>query len=201
MKNAIRLSGIAAIILQLSFAFPPRGIYDIKIKNIDGGTTALSSYYGMKMVFVVLSGNETDGELDQLAAFRTKYRDSAAVFGIPSIEDGYSESKKDLVKARYKGKIPGLILTEGMYTRKASAGQAELMQWFTHVDQNKHYDQEITGPGWKFFFDEVGEMYAAMNPQALLTSSIIQRVMSKPARKIITPPPPPMQKRQENKKG
>jgi glutathione peroxidase len=200
MKNLIRLSGISAMMLLLSFVCPPRGIYEIKIKNTDGETAALSSYYGRKMVFVVLSGNETDAQLDELAAFRTKYRDSASVFGILSIEDGYSEAKKDQVKKRYKGKIPGLFLTEGMYTRKASTGQSELMQWFTHVEQNRHYGQEITGPGWKFFVDEIGEMYAAMNPGAMLTSPVIQRVMSKPARKIITPPPP-MQKRQENKKG
>ena len=182
----------------LSFTNPPRGIYDLKIKNIDGALTPLSNYYGKKMVFVVLKGNETDSAFDQLTAFCTKYKDSAVVFGILSIEDGYKEADKGSVNKRYKSKVPGLVLTEGMYTRKASAGQADLMSWFTHASQNGRYDQDITGAGWKFFVDETGVLYAALNPQATFSSTVIQRVMSKPARK--RPQPPVMQKGRSIKK-
>lgn len=186
MKSIIRtmicLSGIAAITFLLSFAFPPKGIYDIKIKDINGEMKALSNYYKEKMVFIILSGKEADSALSTLSAFCTKYKDSAAVFGILSIEDGYSEASKKLVKDRFKSKCPGIILTEGMNTRIASTGQSELMQWLTHTEQNHYSNQDVTGPGWKFFIDETGKLYAAMPPQLVLTSPFIPRIMSKPVR-------------------
>jgi hypothetical protein len=187
MRHIIRtttcLSGIAVITFLLSFVCPPKSIYEIKIKDINGETKTLSGYHSKKMVFFTLSGNEADSTLSTLAAFCTRYKDSAVVFGVLSIEDGYSEASKVAVKDRFKSKCPGIVLTEGMYTRMASTGQSELMQWLTHVEQNRHGDQEITAPGWKFFVDEEGMLYAGMPPRLALISPFIQRIMSKPVHK------------------
>jgi hypothetical protein len=203
MKHITRtitcLSGITVITFLLSFVSPPKSVYEIKIKDINGETKALSGYHSKKMVFFILSGNEADSTLSTLAAFCTKYKDSAVVLGILSIEDGYSEGNKAVVKDRYKSKCPGIVLTEGMYTRMASAGQSELMQWLTHVEQNRHGDQEITGPGWKFFVDEEGMLYAGMPPRLALTSPFIQRIMSKPIHRM--PGAPAMEKGQVHKQG
>lgn len=190
MKLLLRASVIAFL---LSFAFPPQGIYDIKIKDLDGGVTALSKYTGKKMIFVILSGKEKDSTLNELAAFCTKYKDSAVVFGVLSIEDGYSDAGKGSVKQLIKSKIPGLVLTEGMYTRKTSPGQSELTQWLTHTEQNHRFGNDITGPGCKFFVDVTGELYAALSPHTPLSSPVIVRVMSRHVRPV-QPAPAPQQK-------
>ncbi|HEX6426431.1 MAG TPA: hypothetical protein VF008_02045, partial [Niastella sp.] len=148
-----------------------------------------------KMVFFILSGNEADSTLSTFAAFCTKYKDSAVVFGVLSIEDGYSEGSKVVVKDRFKSKCPGIVLTEGMYTRMASTGQSELMQWLTHAEKNHHGDQDVTGPGWKFFVDETGMLYAGMPPRLVLTSPFIQRIMSKPVRQLPQAQAAPLQKK------
>lgn len=186
MKSII----IVAAIFLLSFALPPKGIYTIKIKDIDGSVTELAKYHGRKMVFIILSGSEPDSVLNDLASFCSSYKGSATMIGILSMEDGYTEANKTSIKQRFKSKIPWLILTEGMYTRKTSGSQSELMQWFTHTDQNQHFGYDITGTKWKFFVDEGGQLYAALGPYTRLSSPIVQRVMSKPAKPMPTPPAP-----------
>ena len=183
MKNIL----ISILILV---AKPPQGIYSIRIKDIDGGVKQLSAYYGKKMVFLILSGKESDSALNNLARFCSHYKDSAVIIGILSVEDGYDEANKDSVKKLFKGRAPGLVLTGGMYTRKSSASQSEIMQWLTHVEMNRRFGYDITGPGWKFFFDEWGELYAALSPFTQLSSATVQRVMNRPAKRVTTPPVP-----------
>jgi len=192
MKNVFKkviplIIGSAGLFL-FSFILPPKGIYSIKTKDINGGVIELAKYYSKKMVFVVLSGNETEATVNDLASFCLKYKDSCQVIGILSIEDGFSESGKGAVKNRFKSKCPDLLLTEGMYTRKTAAGQSELMQWFTHKEQNRHTGFDITGAGWKFFVDETGDLYATMGPQSSLSAPVVQRIMGRPGRKTVQAP-------------
>jgi glutathione peroxidase len=194
-KRIILLITVSAGLFLFSFILPPKGIYIIKPKNIDGGIIELSKYFRKKMVFVVVSGNETDAIQNELSSFCQKYKDSCQVIGVLSIEDGYTEASKDAVRSRFKSKCPSLLLTEGMYTRKAAAGQSELMQWFTHIEQNKHTGFDITGAGWKFFVDETGELYATMGPQSSLSAPVLQRIMSKPARQLPKVQAAPLQKK------
>lgn len=184
MKNLI-------IAVLLTFAIPPKGIYTIKIKDIDGGVTQLAKYHGRKLVFMVLSGKEPDSVLDRIAAFCAKYKESTSVIGILSVEDGYDEANRDFLKQLVKTKVPGLILTEGMYTRKSSAGQSELVQWLTSKDQNQRFGAAITGPGWKFLIDETGELYGVLSPYSQLSSPAIERAMNKPLRQAPAHGPSP----------
>jgi len=59
------------------------------------------------------------------------------------------------------------------------------MQWFTHKEQNRHTDFDITGAGWKFFVDETGDLYATMGPQSSLSAPVVQRILGRPARKTV----------------
>jgi glutathione peroxidase len=165
-----------------SFSLPPKSIYTVRMKDIDGRVIELVKFRGKKMVFIILSGKETDSAINDLSGFSAQYKDSAIVIGVLSVEDGFVEADKDSVKNVFNIKCPDVILTESMYTRKASTDQSELMQWFTHADQNLHFDDDITGAGRKFFIDEAGELYGSLGSQALLSSHLIHRVMSRPSK-------------------
>jgi hypothetical protein len=183
MKNIIRVFNFLIVVLSgvclLSFAHPPKSIYSITLKDLDGKAIELARFQGKKMVFIMLSGKEPDSVLTGLEAFCQIHKDSAVVIGVPSIEDGYNETEKVTMKQVFSTKCSHLMLTESMYTRKASAGQSELMQWFTHSDQNLHFGYDVTGAGWKFFVTETGELYAALGPHAQLSSALIGRVMDR----------------------
>jgi glutathione peroxidase len=173
---------VTAAAFLFSFSLPPKSIYTVRMKDIDGRVIELEKFRGKKMVFIILSGKETDSAINDLSSFNSKYKDSTIVIGVLSAEDGFVEADKDSVKKVFKTKCPDVILTERMHTRKTSADQSELMQWFTHVDQNLHFDNDITGAGRKFFIDEAGELYGSLGPQALLSSALIHRVMSRPSK-------------------
>jgi glutathione peroxidase-family protein len=120
--------------------------------------------------------------------FCKKYKDSAVIIGIPSLEDGYTEGNKAVVKKRLNSNKVCFLLTEAMTTRKASgAQQSPLMQWLTNKDLNTHFDQDAKGAGHKFFVDETGELYGVMPPAAPLSHPIFDRIMSRP-RKFASSP-------------
>lgn len=183
LTGTMKYAGMVSVcVLLLGFLRPPKSIYSIQLKDIDGTKTELVKFRGKKMVFIVLSGKETDSAFNELSAFCARYKDSTAIFGVLSIDDGYNNANKESIKSVFNSRCPGLTLTEGMYIRKASAEQSELMQWFSHVDQNMFLNNDIPGTGWKFFVDETGNLYAGLGEHALLTSPFIQRVMSRPVR-------------------
>lgn len=181
-NRIVKLLAVSCTILFFSFSLQPKSIYTIPFNDINNQKVNLFPYMGKKMVFITLSGKEADSTMKQLSAFCMKYKDSTVIIGVLSKEDGYSDAEKKAVKARYNGKMPGLILTEGMYTRNTSTGQSALMQWLTHKEQNLHVDREVTEAGCKFFIDEGGMLYGALGAHFTLTSPFIQRVMSKPGR-------------------
>jgi glutathione peroxidase len=181
-KRILKVVLASGIVLLFSFFLLPKSIYSIPFNNMDNQKVNLFQYNGKKIIFITLTGKEADSTLGQLAAFSITYKNSAAIIGVLSIEDGYDEANKKSLKVLYKSKIPGLILTEAMYTRSSSTGQSALMQWLTHKEQNMRMDVKVTEAGYKFFLDEDGLLYGVLGSNAALTSPIIQRIMSKPRR-------------------
>jgi glutathione peroxidase len=173
---------VSVSVLLFAFLPPPKSIYSLQLKDIDGTRIELVKSRGKKMVFIILAAKETDSAFNELSAFCAKYKDSAAIFGVLSMEDGYNSANKESIKSVFGSKCPGLTLTEGMYTRNASAEQSELMQWFSQADQNMFMNNDIKGTGWKFFINESGRLYAGLGQQALLSAPFIQRIMNVPAR-------------------
>ncbi|OQP54573.1 hypothetical protein A4H97_21630 [Niastella yeongjuensis] len=181
-NRIVKLLSASFTILLFSFFLPPKSIYTVPFNDINNQKVNLFPYMGKKIVFITLSGKEADSTLEQLSAFCRRYKDSTVIIGVLSIEDGYNEAEKKAIKASYNSKMPGLMLTEGMYTRNASKDQSGLMQWLTHKEQNLRVDKEVTEAGCKFFIDEGGVLYSALGAHFPLSSLFVQRIMSKPKR-------------------
>ena len=178
-RNLVLFSSVT---LLLGHVLLPKYIYDIKLKNINGGNIDLQKFKGKKMVFITVSGNESDSALGYLSAFCKQYKDSVEFIGVLSFEDGFSENNKQEVKKRFKEfKKLDIELTEGMNTKKTSANQSELMRWLTRKEQNQHFDNDVM-VGQKFFVDESGVLYAVIGPRTSLSDPVIARILSRPKR-------------------
>jgi glutathione peroxidase-family protein len=182
MKIVIKLSLIVCAFCFSSNINPPKSIYSIPLKDIDGNSAGLMPYRGKKMMVLVISGQEKDSALlNQLASFCERYKDSIAVIAVPSIEDGYSADNKANVKRLFSERNLQVLLLEGCYTRKTTGeNQGELMQWCTTKTQNMMLDRDIMGPGHRFFIDDMGGMQYGAMPFVSYSAPFIQRFMSWP---------------------
>lgn len=184
MNNIHKRLGMAILLVgvfgMLSFTFQVKTIYDINIRDVNGQNLELKKFKGKKLLFIIISGNETDSSLKKLFSFYSKYKKDAFFIGIPSFEDGYAVANKQAIKKKYKDHKIEIEITEGMYTKKTSANQSELMKWLTHKEQNLYFSNEVTGSGQKFFIDETGHLYAVMVPQIPLHSVVFERILGRP---------------------
>jgi glutathione peroxidase-family protein len=153
-----------------------QSVHAISFRNVDGDTIRLSNYNGKKILFTLLAMSQQDSVFQQVKDFKSRYGDTIVVIGILSIEDGYSQSNATAIKSMYAG--TGIILSEGMYSRKVSgSSQSVLMQWLTDKTKNQHYDMDASGVGHKFFVSGTGKLFASLSKQSSFQSPIINRIV------------------------
>ena len=198
MKILRNLSLIISACMLLSNIMPPKYIYGIKLKDIDGKHTDLLPLRGKKMLVIIISGQEKDSTwLNRLAPFYQQYKDSIGIVAIPSIEDGYSEANKVTAKRLFSERSIHILITEGCYTRKAAGtNQAELMQWFTNKAHNMREDRDIMGAGHRFFLDEMGGLQYSVLPPISYSVPFIQNFMHWPTRPYPVVPGKDQEKKQ-----
>ncbi len=173
MKKCI-LSGCLALII--AGVLQAQNFYQLPVRTIDGDTIRLSEHAGKKILFTLLPLSQQDSIYQQVLDFRSRYGDTVVVIGILSGEDGYSTSAASSVRSLYAG--TGIILTEGMQTRKSSgSSQSPLLQWLTDKSKNQHYDMDATGIGHKFFVSGAGRLFASLSKQSSFHSPIINRIV------------------------
>ena len=174
MKKTSILLLILSFITMTSIS---QSFQQLSFQSINNDSISVSSYLGKKTLFVVVPFNSTDSVYGQLQAFKNRYLDTVRIVGILSFEDGYQSANAAAIQNIYSSL--GIILTNGMYTKKGSANQSSIMKWFTHKTQNIHYDMDSEGIGQKFFVNESGRLFAVLPPQANLNPNnrIIDKIV------------------------
>ena len=148
---------------------------ELSFKSINGDSVRLSGFAGKKVVFVIAPLSQNDSSFSKLHDFKSRYNDSIQIIGVLSFEDGYQNADASAIQALYANS--GIILTEGMYTKKTSgAGQSALMKWLTDKNKNGHFGMDARGIGHKFFVTGRGRLYAVMPPQVSFTDPIIDTI-------------------------
>lgn len=173
--------GLLFLTLVVSFRFPG-DFYGLPLKTLEGQKVDLNAYRGKKLLFVLLplSGQDSSLTAGQLEALHHEYDSTLVVVGIAAEESGYKKEQEGELRRLYKSTHPHFILAEGMKVKKSSGpGQAPLFQWLTQKERNHHFDQEVLGPGHKFFVDEAGELYAVLGPQIRLDHPVLERILSR----------------------
>lgn len=154
-------------------------VYSISFKSVDGNKINLHQYKGRKILFVTLPLVQQDsGAIEQLMSFQKVNAGNLAVIGILANDLGLSEEKQNDIKKMYKkGGDTGIIITEGMNTKKDSA-QSALLQWLTSKEKNRRFNTEVRGVGFKFFVNEEGKLYAVIGPEVAYSNQVFARILN-----------------------
>jgi len=163
-------------LLFFSHATYGQNFYGLSFKKLSGDSVSLNTYAGKNVLFIVAPLSQTDSAFTQLQAFRNRYGDTLQIIGVLSFEDGYQPANASAIQALYNNS--GIVLTEGMYTRKASGtNQSPLLQWLTDKIKNLHFNMDSKGIGQKFFVSGSGRLYAVMPPPVSLGALIMNAIV------------------------
>jgi hypothetical protein len=167
-------------ILSLGFSLN-NDFFSIHITTLDGFDKQMSEFQNKKILIVVLPVTKTADDssfLRTVDSVSINYSDQLSVIGILSFEDGYNEADSTALRDYYNGIMGNhVIITKGMYTRKTSAQQHELMFWLTHKEENVHFDSDVEGVRQKFFINEQGSLYGVASPMISLSNKLMQTMM------------------------
>lgn len=171
---------ISLLLFPLSSSRNAELFFDFEYTTIDGAVKQFSEFEGRKIMVAVLPVTQTENDLHDLKlldSLSIKYRTQFVMIGIPSIEDGYSEDSVETLKEWYRSALhEQVVITAGMYTRKASPLQHPLFYWLTNKNGNMHFDEDVPGPGEMYFINEQGELYGVFSPDAILNEQLLNRM-------------------------
>jgi glutathione peroxidase len=178
MVLTLDLTGVQSLFAQQT---SNESLYAIPLKTINDVPVNLSHLKGKKILFIVLplSANDTTVSISELKALQKKYND-VAVIGVPALDLGFTNGMKNSIKSIYADQSANFTLTEGMKVKRSNGnGQSSLFQWLTQVSTNRHFNQDVTGVGQKFFVDEKGELYAVFNARIRLTHRAVDKALTR----------------------
>ena len=158
-------------------------IHSFSVTKIEGGSQSLSSFQGKKIMVITLplvQSAAADSMLYALDTLATAHSSTLKVIAVPAFEDGYTVAQKVQLKTWYRSKLGnGIVITEGLYTRKTSGTQQHpLFKWLTTVAENEVFNTDTEGPGFKFFADGYGQLYGVLKPQNKISGSSVQRTLN-----------------------
>jgi glutathione peroxidase len=158
------------------------GFYELVLSTMNNETVNLQQFRGKRVMVIILpvssedSVNITPG---QIAALATSQKDSLVIIGVPSEETGYTDAKKEQVKALYANEPDNFILASGMKVSKSSGeNQSPFFQWLTDKNKNNFFDKDVTETGQKFFVNRYGHLYAVIGANVKLTHPIIGKILA-----------------------
>jgi glutathione peroxidase len=166
----------------LAHAAQGQAISTYNLTSIEGTSKPLNAYTGKKIFIITLptqQNNANDSLLRSLDSIRAAYATTVQIIAVPAYEDGYTLALKPQLKLWYRSKLGmGIIVTEGMYTRKTSGSQQHvLFKWLTDKTKNGHFDQDITGAKNKFMVWTDGELVAVLAAQTKIRSTVINDLL------------------------
>jgi len=158
-------------------------VYDYTVSRIEGGNQPLSAYQGKKLLVITLPVSQdaaADSLLYSLDTLATAHAAVLKVIAVPAIEDGFTTAQKPQLLQWYRSKLESnILITDGMYTRKASGTQQHpLFKWLTFSNQNEVFDIDAAGPGYKFFSNSSGQLYGVLKPHSKVWGASVQRTLS-----------------------
>lgn len=158
------------------------GIFDISIRTMEGNEHKLSKYEGKKILVVTLpvTRNVTnDSLLTILDSFAAANQHRLVVIGVPSYEGGYIPGENAHLPQWYRSFLRStVIVTEGMFTRRASGVQQHaLFKWLTKKEENGTFDIDAVQPWQKYFVRRAGTLQAVFDHTITLNSRVVNYIV------------------------
>jgi len=149
--------------------------------TIEGDSIHTSQFTGKHLLFVLLPIQPTPTDsllLTALDSASLRHQDSVQFIGIPSYDDGYTDSLTTQIQNWYRQILHvDFIITKGIYTHNSSGQQHPLLQWLAFQEQNGHFETVINGYGQKFLIDKNGVLKAVLDKDTDLSPVIMNAIL------------------------
>ena len=157
-------------------------IYSYSITSIEGTTIPLTAYQGKRMLIITLpavQNSVNDSILHVIDSLGTAHADSVVIIGVPAYEDGYFPVRKNELHLWYRGILGnGIVVTDGMYTRKTSGSQQHpLFKWLTDKNKNGSFNEDVSGTLQKFIVDTDGTLSAVLGATVRLSGPAMNSLL------------------------
>jgi glutathione peroxidase len=159
-----------------------QSLYTYSVTSIEGTAKPLNAYTGKKIFVITLPTQQTvanDSLLLAIDSIRAAFSTSLQIIAVPAYEDGFTAALKPSLKTWYRSKLGmGIIVTDGLYTRKTSGTQQHaLFKWLTDKTKNGHFDQDVTGAKNKFMIWTDGVLMAVLAAQTKITGATVRELL------------------------
>lgn len=156
-------------------------LYQIEFKDITGiDLIRMSNYTGKKLV--VLEFNAASPDAFQLKSLDTLYKSSKGQFEVIAIpvNDFGTPMESNALKSMLKDslRLTYLIGDPGIAQKSAGSSQHPLLKWLTDVNDNLHFDDDITEDGKMFILSDTGTLYAILNKGFRPNNPLMQTILN-----------------------
>jgi glutathione peroxidase len=161
------------LLLTVSFAgyAQTSGLYDFKVKTLEGGDFYFSSLKGKKVMIVnTASKCGNTPQYKDLEELYEKYQGDLVIIGFPANnfagqEPGSAAEIRKFCTENYGVTFP-------MMAKISVKGEdmAPLYRWLTSKEKNGVMDSEVQWNFQKYLIDENGNLVAVVNPKEKVTS-------------------------------
>ena len=171
---------IAFSVIYIALAWT--SIYSFTVVTIEGEIKSLSSYQGKKLMIITLPtviNGFNESLLFSLDSLGDANESILNIIAVPSYEDGFTLAQKEELRQWYRSFLDtGIVITDGMYTRKTSGSQQHaLFHWLTHSLDNQQFDIDVAGPQTKFMVRSNGELFGVIGVHTKLGNPRIHAML------------------------
>ena len=156
-------------------------LYDLQFNTLDSSAVvSMSNFEGRQLIIIEFDASNPDRL--RLQSLDTLYRNSngllsviavpAQDFGTPMPYESLKSFLRDTLELSY-------MISDVAYTQKAAgAAQHALFKWLTNVNENLHFDDDITDEGQMFVISEAGILYAVLHNNLRPNDPLMQSILN-----------------------
>lgn len=141
-------------------------IYETSVETSDGATLNMSLFQNRKILVTVIKAEKPDTtQLNKLDSLQ-QADSSVTIIAVPTNEFGGNGTNSGIAGI-INTRTPSFIITKIEQTRKsAGPDQHPLFKWLTNVQENGHFDTDITGLGQIFLVSRSGTLFGVLSAES-----------------------------------
>lgn len=156
-------------------------LYQIEFKDITGiNLIRMSDYIGKKIV--ILEFNAASPDASKLKSLDTLYRGSKGQFEVIAIpvNDFGTPLERKALESLLKDSLglTYLFSDSGIAQKSAGSSQHPLLKWLTDVNDNLHFNDDITEDDKMFILSDAGTLYAILNKDFRPNNPLMQTILN-----------------------
>jgi len=164
--------------LLLTVIVTATGIYDYKMKDINGNDLSLDNFRGKWILIVnTASYSKYSEQYGSLEKLYQQHKDSLVVIAVPSNSFGHETGDNYSIKKFVTGKYNAHFIL-AQKTEVSGTNQEPIYNWLTQQNQNGVMSNRIKNDFYKFLIDKSGNLVGVFDSSVDPMSADIQSAIS-----------------------